>query len=1102
MLIGTEAEKPQVDVPLAALFPLGILLKPAINMHVSTTTVIRTIVLIGISTLVSAGTYITRFHRTQWDDDNWRIITDNVKQGEFRSRMTLANGYLGINLAALGPFFEVDKHIANDNINGWPLFNSRQTFASISGFYGWQKETQGSNYPWLYQYGGESIISGIPHWAGLLIESNGAILNASVDAETIQDFSATMDMGAGVLSWAYSWTPHGGETIKVEYNIFVHKLYVNRAAVQLKLTAYRETNITVYDVLEGDAAVRAPFVDKKYETNSNTIWSAVRSDNVTNVTAYVYSTLRGGWGVDLTTRAKVTNGHGIYGNNQSSIAQSLHVNLVAGKTVEIEKHIGAASSDAFPDPQEVARSASMAGAAQGYVDSLHSHIEEWTSILTKDSVDSYRLPNGTLPDDKNIVELQITSVSNSYHILQNTVGPNAIAAANNNTKLGVNSISVCGIGSDCYGGFVMWDADVWMAPGLLVSHPQHMMSIIRYREEMFPQAQQNVKMAYTSSQNATGKFSGGAVYPWTSGRHGNCTATGPCFDYEYHVNGDIGIAFQNYLVVTGDRDYFQKNLQPIYNNITEFYNDLLDYNETSGHWTLLNATDPDEYANNVDNAGFTIALIQRHLNETNMLNSYFGLPENEEWTRKASKMRLPVNQDAQIILEYQNMQGTISVKQADVILIDDLLHYENDYSLSDLDYYAAKQSLNGPGMTYAAFSIVANEISPSGCSSYTYDLYSSQPYVREPWFQYSEQLVDEYDTNGGTHPGFPFLTGMGGANRIAIFGYLGLRLFIDRLDIDPSLPPQIPYLNFRTFYWQGHGINATSNQTHTTLRRMPPENYTLATANQNYTNHPIPVTLGTRLGHYQLDFDAPLVLPNRDIGSRNTVAGNLLQCSSGIHSQSPHMPGQFPLAAIDGAASTKWQPAHANQTAFISIDLGENVFYPIREMLFDWGMSPPGYFEVFFSNTTSRAPAMPPVFPSYNESDPKNTVWAENMQMVNVTKCNNVTISRPWSSARAAVIEPFKGNQTNVTLPETVWTGRFVHLGISGKAGKEAVNESGATVAEWSLVREDWARVQVVDVVGMADMTEPTELTGTWDMWEDEEDDGQRMRMQGRGEDE
>lgn len=53
--------------------------------------------------------YDTIFDSVTWDDDNWRLSTTLLDQGHYQSRMSLANGYLGINVAAAGPFFEVYK---------------------------------------------------------------------------------------------------------------------------------------------------------------------------------------------------------------------------------------------------------------------------------------------------------------------------------------------------------------------------------------------------------------------------------------------------------------------------------------------------------------------------------------------------------------------------------------------------------------------------------------------------------------------------------------------------------------------------------------------------------------------------------------------------------------------------------------------------------------------------------------------------------------------------------------------------------------------------------------------------------------------------------
>ena len=113
------------------------------------------------------------------------------------------------------------------------------------------------------------------------------------------------------------------------------------------------------------------------------------------------------------------------------------------------------------------------------------------------------------------------------------------------------------------------------------------------------------------------------MFPWVSGRFGNCTAGGPCFDYEYHLNGDIGLEILNYYAVTGDAKFFKNELLPIYDAIAQFYADVVTLNKTTGKYDLYNATDPDEYANFQTNVGFTMVLMHTHLDTANMLEGAF-----------------------------------------------------------------------------------------------------------------------------------------------------------------------------------------------------------------------------------------------------------------------------------------------------------------------------------------------------------------------------------------------------------------------------------------------------------------------------------------------
>lgn len=934
---------------------------------------------------------------------------------------------MGINVASLGPFFEADEPVNGDNVNGWPLFQRRQTFATIAGFWDQQPTTNMTNFEWLNQYGGESVISGIPHWSGLSPDCKGSRLDASTDASQITGYSSTWDFKKGTMTWKYTWTPPDCPALDMTYSLLTHKLNIHQAAVQMSVTPSDDVYIDVHDMLHGDCATRSQFLDKGSMPGSSMQWTSVHPDGMPDVGAYVYSAAAVDNATTSTPWTESTSA--VFGRmtNQSSTSQSTTLSVTAGQTSNVWKYVGVASSDAIDEPQAAACDAAMSAMKTGYTKMLRSHIDEWANIVTPDSIGSWRMPNGTLPNDPDIVEQQILAVTNPYAILQQTIGENAYQAAGNNTRLMENSITVGGLGSDSYGGLVFWDVEVWMQPGIVLSFPDSMRQVANYRTSRRGQALENVRSAGASSQNETVFSPNSAIYSWTSGRAGNCTGTGPCFDYEYHINGDIALELENYWLVTGDTQTFREDYFPTYESAAQVYSDLLYMNETTETYMLRNATDPDEFANAIDNPLFTMLLIKTLLTRANAYRSQFGMEPKETWRQQASAIEIAANDTASIHLEYSTMNGTISVKQADVVLIYDLLAYTNSTNRAgDLAYYAGKQSLDGPGMTYGVFSIVSSEDSTSGCAAYTYDLWSSQPYARAPWFQYSEQLNDDYATNGGFHPAYPFLTGMGGANRVPMYGYLGLRLRQDSLNVNPTLPPQIPHLNYRTFYWQGHAINATANATHTTLARL---SRSLPAANPAYAENSIPVTIGKNPNIQNLTSDTPLYLPNRRPHLNKTVQGNLAQCLP-ASSNRPYAPGQFPLSAVDGAASTKWQPA-SPAPATLTVNLGDAGETMIQGFEFDWAQAPPVSYFVEFADSPGGGRRM-------------------------VHMDGDVEVSAPYDEGGVAAVVPYRSNTSSVRLEgEGVMGGRYAFLTIEGQRafpGVERGSVSGGSVAEWAVL--------------------------------------------------
>lgn len=537
----------------------------------------------------SSGIYRTRFPGVTWDEENWVLSTTEPDQGHYQARGSIANGYMGINVASVGPFFEVDVPVNGDASNGWPLFSRRQTFATIAGFFDSQPTLEDSNFPWLYQYGGDSVISGVPHWSGIILDlGDGVYLDSSVENATIHGFRSTYDFKAGVLSWSYEWTPRGNKgSFKITYRLFANKLNVNQAVVNMEIVPSSDATASIVNVIDGQSAVRTDFVGSGLEDGA--IFSSVRPWGVSNITAYVYANVTGSDGLDLSSQ-RLSKNKPYVGSNDSSIAQEMDVRFTANKPLRITKFVGLASSDAFSDPQQTARQAVLKGIASGSSGSLQSHVAEWAAVMPDHSVDHFTDPKtGMLPNNQYIIDASIMAVVNTYYLLQNTAGRNAINAVSG-APINVDSLSVGGLTSDSYAGQVFWDADVWMQPGLVASHPEAAQRVTNYRANQYPQAIANVETKYTSSRNKTYFDPSAAAYPWTSGRFGNCTGTGPCFDYEYHLNGDIGLSMIHEWVVSGDTQRFRNNHLPIYDSVATLYSNLLERN--GSFWTLRNMTDP------------------------------------------------------------------------------------------------------------------------------------------------------------------------------------------------------------------------------------------------------------------------------------------------------------------------------------------------------------------------------------------------------------------------------------------------------------------------------------------------------------------------------
>jgi len=268
-----------------------------------------------------------------------------------------------------------------------------------------------------------------------------------------------------------------------------------------------------------------------------------------------------------------------------SIGQKWNVHLVEGKAAIFQKYIGVASSDHFPDPKGQASAESQRAAKDGFQQVLQEHSTAWNVIMDPDRLTDYRDPStGKLPDDANIRMLHASNVVSAFSLLQNL----------NRADSGLDDegVPVAGLASDAYAGDRFWDQELWMFPPVAITWPHYARQFAEFRIKQYQHALQNAQAPYVQKKYPFDNES--ALYPWTSGRWGNATATGPVLDYEYHINGDVALMLLQLHAITGDDDYFAEKSWPVVNSVTHTIAALLQ--RDGDGWSLNNMTDPDEYA--------------------------------------------------------------------------------------------------------------------------------------------------------------------------------------------------------------------------------------------------------------------------------------------------------------------------------------------------------------------------------------------------------------------------------------------------------------------------------------------------------------------------
>ncbi|KAJ2960828.1 hypothetical protein NQZ79_g3891 [Umbelopsis isabellina] len=971
----------------------------------------------GFGCLLAASPTVTAsptlFRRADASSDGWTLSTNKINTTAFESQPYVANGYIGARLPAEGVGLKVFPAIDYEAFNGtqgWPLFSYRQTASIVAGFYDQQGDTRGTNFA---QTGGEQVISLLPTWNSLFLtvspsgaangSNDGATYNVGVDLDQIKSYSQSMSIRNGLVQTTVSWSPFNSTNIQLSYTVLAHRSRPNLGLVRLEVSGLKNgQEVIITDVLDGAGAqrVQAEQAGKLNESDlSHAIYSTVQPEGISNVTAWEISAIDIVGNGNTYKVADVPESVGL-GNNKSTIAQSYSVTPSGGKLTVI-KAVGIASSDAFKGKEkETALSAAKKALSDGWDKVVKEHESAWEDIWSEGG--EIEIMGAGKGGDSMLDELQMTSRSSLFHLLAN------VRDGNEGPGLGDNSIAPAGLTSDSYAGGIFWDADTWMYPGLLSLFPDYAMSINNYRSKNLGAAIQNAKQF----------DSDGLLYPWVAFRYGNCTGIGPCYDYEYHLNNDIALAQWQYYLVTKNETWLEEKGYPIMQHVSEFWAGHVTKNDTTGTYTTRNETDPDEYANFRDNAAFTDAGVAVTLRNTIAAASALGkshqVPSN--WSDIANNITVLYDPTSEVILEYEGFNASTPVKQADVILLIYPLEYNVIDSNVDLAFYAGATSPNGPGMTYSIFSIDSSQLATQGCESYTYLLQSSDPYLRGPYAQFSEQTTDVYADNGGTNPAYTFLTGHGGYLQVWTHGFTGYRPRIDCFYLDPSLPPQLADgVTVKGMKWQGSVFDVAMTGSKTTIHRRSGGSSSacvqIGSRNKDSGKHSLAVGQTLTVETYRSDLNTTL------------VPGNFAQCPSSVTTDAAVNPGQYALAAVDGSNATYWRP-ETKSAASLYIDLGRS--QTIKGFHFNFNENPPVSYTVYAGqkNTTSS--------------------------LQQVAKVDKVNITAPYDADSAEDVIVRLGNTSDFTLDKSI-KARYVKLVVEGSQNDDGTT-AGATIAEVAVI--------------------------------------------------
>jgi alpha,alpha-trehalose phosphorylase len=385
---------------------------------------------------------------------------------------------------------------------------------------------------------------------------------------------------------------------------------------------------------------------------------------------------------------------------------------------------------------------------------------------------------------------------NLYHLLQ-SAGQDKYS-----------NIAAKGLSGEGYEGHYFWDTEIYMIPVFLMTNPEIAKRLLIYRHSILDGARARAKeMGHQK----------GALFPWRTIAGTECSAYFPAGTAQYHISADIAYSYIQYYMVTADDDFLKEYGAELLFETARLW---LDVGHFKGEEFRIDAvTGPDEYTCIVNNNYYTNAMAKHNLKwaekayhilkskdevALKQLMDKISLDEAEvsRWLEAAEKMYLPYDEglginpqdDTFLNKDIWNFEETPDdhyplllhyhpltlyryqvCKQADTILAHFLLEDEQNMETmrNSYDYYE-KVTTHDSSLSSCVFSIMASKLGFED-KAYNYFIETAR--------------MDLDNTHGNTKDGL-HMANMGGTWMAIIFGFGGLRIKENGINLHPMLPKQ------------------------------------------------------------------------------------------------------------------------------------------------------------------------------------------------------------------------------------------------------------------------------------------------------------------------